>query len=50
MAISADLGDKLEAVVSDLVANGRYASKSEVLREGGVSVDISVPLLYQSSD
>jgi antitoxin ParD1/3/4 len=34
MAISADLGEKLEAVVNDLVANGRYGSKSEVLREG----------------
>lgn len=34
MAISADLGKKLEAVVNDLVANGRYNSKSEVLREG----------------
>ena len=34
MAISADLGAKLEAVVTDLVANGRYNSKSEVLREG----------------
>jgi len=34
MPISADLGDKLEAVVNDLVANGRYNSKSEVLREG----------------
>ncbi len=34
MAISADLGEKLEAVVNDLVANGRYNSKSEVLREG----------------
>jgi len=34
MAISAELGEKLEAVVSDLVANGRYNSKSEVLREG----------------
>jgi antitoxin ParD1/3/4 len=34
MAISADLGEKLEAVVADLVANGRYNSKSEVLREG----------------
>ena len=34
MAISADLGAKLEAVVNDLVANGRYNSKSEVLREG----------------
>lgn len=34
MAISAELGPKLEAVVADLVANGRYNSKSEVLREG----------------
>lgn len=34
MAISADLGAKLEAVVEDLVKNGRYNSKSEVLREG----------------
>jgi len=34
MAISADLGETLEAVVNDLVANGRYNSKSEVLREG----------------
>ena len=34
MAISAELGEKLEAVVDDLVANGRYNSKSEVLREG----------------
>jgi antitoxin ParD1/3/4 len=34
MAISADLGPKLEAVVEDLVTNGRYNSKSEVLREG----------------
>ena len=34
MAISAELGEKLEAVVNDLVANGRYNSKSEVLREG----------------
>ena len=34
MAISADLGEHLEAVVNDLVANGRYNSKSEVLREG----------------
>ena len=34
MAISADLGEKLEAVVNDLVKNGRYNSKSEVLREG----------------
>jgi antitoxin ParD1/3/4 len=34
MPISADLGEKLEAVVNDLVAKGRYNSKSEVLREG----------------
>ena len=34
MAISAELGDKLEAVVEELVRNGRYNSKSEVLREG----------------
>jgi antitoxin ParD1/3/4 len=34
MPISADLGHKLEDVVSDLVKLGRYNSKSEVLREG----------------
>jgi antitoxin ParD1/3/4 len=34
MPISADLGETLEKVVTDLVANGRYNSKSEVLREG----------------
>lgn len=34
MAISADLGATLEKVVNDLVQNGRYNSKSEVLREG----------------
>ncbi len=34
MAISADLGEVLEKVVKDLVENGRYNSKSEVLREG----------------
>ena len=34
MAISAELGSRLEAVVSNLVENGRYNSKSEVLREG----------------
>lgn len=34
MAISADLGSKLEAYVTKLVASGRYNSKSEVLREG----------------
>lgn len=32
--ISADLGPKLEEFVAELVANGRYNSKSEVLREG----------------
>ena len=34
MANSVDLGSKLEAVVDELVARGRYNSKSEVLREG----------------
>lgn len=34
MAISADLGATLEAVVNELVSTGRYNSKSEVLREG----------------
>jgi antitoxin ParD1/3/4 len=34
MAISADLGNQLEAFVAELVASGRYNSKSEVLREG----------------
>ena len=34
MAISADLGDRLEDVVTRLVSTGRYNSKSEVLREG----------------
>jgi len=34
MPISADLGENLEKVVNDLVENGRYNSKSEVLREG----------------
>ncbi|KXU30175.1 MULTISPECIES: type II toxin-antitoxin system ParD family antitoxin [Sphingobium] len=32
--ISADLGQQLETFVTSLVANGRYNSKSEVLREG----------------
>ena len=32
--ISADLGKQLETFVGNLVANGRYNSKSEVLREG----------------
>jgi antitoxin ParD1/3/4 len=34
MAISAELGNQLEAFVAKLVASGRYNSKSEVLREG----------------
>ena len=34
MAISAELGEKLKAVASELVASGTYNSKSEVLREG----------------
>ena len=32
--ISADLGKQLEGYVVELVASGRYGSKSEVLREG----------------
>jgi antitoxin ParD1/3/4 len=32
--ISADLGQRLESFVSNLVETGRYNSKSEVLREG----------------
>jgi antitoxin ParD1/3/4 len=32
--ISGDLGNQLEAYVSELVKSGRYNSKSEVLREG----------------
>ena len=32
--ISADLGSALETFVAELVASGRYNSKSEVLREG----------------
>lgn len=32
--ISADLGQQLEGFVTQLVATGRYNSKSEVLREG----------------
>lgn len=34
MASSANLGDKLEAYVSELLKTGRYNSRSEVLREG----------------
>ena len=34
MAISVELGGNLDAIVDDLVTNGRYGSKSEVLREG----------------
>jgi antitoxin ParD1/3/4 len=34
MTMTVDLGGKLEEVVEDLVRNGRYQSKSEVLREG----------------
>src|ERR1700754_4232547 len=34
MAMSADLGEALEKFVNELVASGRYHSKSEVLREG----------------
>jgi antitoxin ParD1/3/4 len=34
MAISAELGPVLEDYVSGLVSEGRYNSKSEVLREG----------------
>ncbi len=34
MASSANLGDKLEGYVNNLVKTGRYNSRSEVLREG----------------
>ncbi|MFT3811292.1 MAG: type II toxin-antitoxin system ParD family antitoxin [Micropepsaceae bacterium] len=34
MPISVDLGAKLEEAVAELVSEGRYGSKSEVLREG----------------
>ncbi|WP_376988037.1 type II toxin-antitoxin system ParD family antitoxin [Bosea sp. R86505] len=34
MAVSADLGTRLEQLLETLVASGRYNSKSEILREG----------------
>jgi antitoxin ParD1/3/4 len=34
MASSVNLGERLESVVDQLVKNGRYNSRSEVLREG----------------
>lgn len=34
MASSVKLGERLEGVVDDLLATGRYGSRSEVLREG----------------
>lgn len=34
MPSSADLGSRLEAYVTSLVRDGRYGSRSEVLREG----------------
>ena len=34
MASSVNLGKVLEAYIDDLVENGRYGSRSEVLREG----------------
>lgn len=34
VVISAELGQSLETAVANLVAAGRYNSKSEVLREG----------------
>ena len=34
MPSSVNLGNKLEAFVTKLIASGRYNSKSEVLREG----------------
>lgn len=34
MPSSVNLGARLEAVVDELVKNGRYNSRSEVLREG----------------
>lgn len=34
MASSVNLGEQLEAFITDAVKNGRYGSRSEVLREG----------------
>ncbi|MFL6863571.1 MAG: type II toxin-antitoxin system ParD family antitoxin [Allosphingosinicella sp.] len=34
MASSVNLGDQLEAFITAAVKNGRYGSRSEVLREG----------------
>ena len=34
MASSSNLGPRLEAFVTDMVRNGRYGSRSEVIREG----------------
>lgn len=34
MATSVNLGDQLEAFITDAVKTGRYGSRSEVLREG----------------
>jgi antitoxin ParD1/3/4 len=34
MASSVNLGERLETVVDQLVKNGRYNSRSEILREG----------------
>jgi antitoxin ParD1/3/4 len=34
MASSVNLGDQLEAFITDAVKKGRYGSRSEVLREG----------------
>ncbi|WP_375458684.1 type II toxin-antitoxin system ParD family antitoxin [uncultured Enterovirga sp.] len=34
MSLSVELGSALEAYVADLVKQGRYNSKSEILREG----------------
>jgi len=34
MASSSNLGPRLEAFVTEMVTNGRYGSRSEVIREG----------------